>query len=86
MTFGSDVSFNDVSNIELTYGTNGTACQVEVLVGSSSLGVQNTASTTSGSPSTLTFSSGSLLSGKIILKITPNGDNKSFYLKQIVIK
>ena len=86
MTFEIDNSFNDVSNIELTYGTNGTACQVEVLVGSSSLGVQNTASTTSGSPSTLTFSSGSLLSGKIILKITPNGDNKSFYLKQIVIK
>ena len=86
MTFESDNSFNDVSNIELTYGTNGTTCQVEVLVGSSSLGVQNTDSTTSGSTSTLTFSSGSLLSGKIILKITPNGDNKSFYLKQIVIK
>ena len=86
MTFGSEMSVSNVCNIELTYGTNGTACQVEVLVGSSSLGVQNTASTTSGSPSTLTFSSGSLLSGKIILKITPNGDNKSFYLKQIVIK
>ena len=86
MTFESDNSFNDVSNIELTYGTNGTACQVEVLVGSSSLGAQNTDSTTSGSTSTLTFSSGSLLSGKIILKITPNGDNKSFYLKQIVMK
>ena len=86
MTFESDNSFNDVSNIELTYGTNGTACQVEVLVGSSSLGAQNTDSTTSGSTSTLTFSSGSLLSGKIILKITPSGENKSFYLKQIVIK
>ena len=86
MTFESDNSFNDVSNIELTYGTNGTACQVEVLVGSSSLGAQNTDSTTSGSTSTLTFSSGSLLSGKIILKITPSGGSKSFYLKQIVIK
>ena len=86
MTFESDNSFNDVSNIELTYGTNGTACQVEVLVGSSSLGVQNTASTTSNSTSTLTFSSGSLLSGKIILNITPSVADKSFYLKQIVIK
>ena len=86
MTFESDNSFNDVSNIELTYGTNNTACQVEVLVGSSSLGVQNTASTTSNSTSTLTFSSGSLLSGKIILKITPSVADKSFYLKQIVIK
>ena len=86
MTFGSEMSVSNVCNIELTYGTNGTACQVEVLVGSSSLGVQDTASTTSGSPSTLTFSSGSLLSGKIILKIIPSGGSKSFYLKQIVIK
>ena len=86
MTFESEMSASNVCNIELTYGTNNTACQVEVLVGSSSLGVQNTASTTSNSTSTLTFSSGSLLSGKIILKITPSVADKSFYLKQIVMK
>ena len=86
MTFGSEMSVSNVCNIELTYGTNGTACQVEVLVGSSSIGVQDTASKTSGTTSELTFSSGSLLSGKIILKITPSGESNSFYLKQIVIK
>ncbi|MGN1295205.1 MAG: endonuclease I family protein [Bacilli bacterium] len=86
MTFESEASINDVCNIELTYGTNNTLCQVEAFVGATSLGTLDTLSTTSGSTQTLTFSSGSLLSGKIKLVITPSGSSKSFYLKQIVIK
>lgn len=86
MTFESNESINDVCNIELTYGTNGTVCQIEVLVGSTSIGTLNTTSTTSGSTKTLTFSSGSLLTGNVKLKITPNGSKNSIWIKQIVIK
>lgn len=84
LVFKNLQSINDVSNIEIAYSTNNTACDVEVFIGDTSLGIQKSeAKITSGM---LTFSSGTQLSGEIKLKVTSSSNKNSFWIKQIVIK